>query len=158
VIWGCQLTQFKLDWCVSEYLSYSSCAAISPVVIAQSLTRTLENGQLACRGSRISFTCVTRESGGIAWTSDTYVGPNNFQLRFDDFNSQGSVRTSASNVDTVARLTSNREDQGVRVLESTLSIVLLSDPQTASVTCIHTASGQRNVTNFQVIGTLFNVA
>ena len=139
------------------HLSYSIIlyAAISPVVIGQSLTSTLVNGQFACRGSRITFTCVTRGSGGIAWTSDTYVGPNGFQLRFENFNSPGDIRTSTFNADTVATLTREQEDQGETVRESTLSINPLSDPQNASVTCIHSASGQRDSTTFQVIGTLF---
>ena len=126
------------------------CAAISPAVIAQSLTSTLENGQFACRGSRVTFTCVTRRSGGIAWTSDTYIGPNGAQLVFEtDFSSPGDTRTSES---TVATLIREQEDQGETVLESTLSINPLPNPQIASVTCIHTASGQRDNVTFQVIG------
>jgi hypothetical protein len=99
---------------------------------------------------------VTRGSSGIAWTSDTYIGPNGFQLVFGtNFDSPGDTCTSVSNVDTLARFVSYQEEQGVTVLESTLSIIPLSDPQNASVTCIHTASGQRNITTFQVIGKLF---
>ena len=128
-------------------------AAISPVAIAQSLTSTLVDGQFACLGSRVTFTCVTRGSGGIAWTSDTYIGPNGAQLAFvADFDNQGDTQTSPSNADTVATLTRKQEDQGVTVLESTLSINPLPDPQNASVTCIHTASGQRDTISFQVIG------
>jgi hypothetical protein len=99
---------------------------------------------------------VTRGSSGIAWTSDTYIGPNGVQLVFGaNFDSLGDIHTSASNVDTVARFISNQEEQGVTVLVSTLSINPLPDPQNASVTCIHTASGQRDTINFQVIGKLF---
>jgi hypothetical protein len=120
------------------------------------LTSTLENGQFACRGSRVTFTCETRGSGGIAWTSDTYVGPNGAQLVIDgDFDDPRATLPSPSNVETVATLTREEEDQGVRVLESMLSINPLPDPQNTSVTCIHTASGQRNITTFQVIGMLF---
>ena len=143
------------------YLSYSGilCAAISPVVLGQSLTSTLENGQFACRGSRVTFTCVTRGSGEISWTSDTYIGPNGAQLIFEaEFDNPGDIRTSLSNGDTVATLTGEQEDQEVTVLESTLSINPLPDPQNASVTCIHTDSGQRSTITFQVIGKLFYVA
>ena len=145
--------------CVNNPLSllFILCAAISPVVIGQSLTSTL-NGQFACRGSRVTFTCVTRGSGGIAWTSDTYIGLNGVQLAFEAvFDRPGDIRTSISNVDTVATLTRTQEDQGETVLESTLSINPLPDPQNASVTCIHSASGQRDTIAFQVIGTLINV-
>ena len=141
-------------------LIFILCAAISPVIVAQSLTSTLKNGQFACLGSSVTFTCVTRGSGGIAWTSDTYIGTNGFQLRFEaDFDSPGDIQTSSSNGDTVATLTGEQEDQGETVLvnESTLSINPLPDPQTASVTCIHTTSGQRNTSTFQVIGMLINV-
>ena len=142
----------------SSLITHILCAAISPVVVAQSLTNTLTNGQFACLGSRVTFTCVTRGSVGIAWTSDTYIGLNRAQLVFEaDFDSPGDIRVSASNMDTVATLTREQEDQGVTVLESTLSINPLPDPQNASVTCVHTASGQRDTITFQVIGKLFNV-
>ena len=135
------------------------CAAISPVVIGQSLTSTLENGQFACLGSRVTFTCVTRESGGISWTSDAYIGPNGAQLIFEaEFDNPGDVRVSASNANTVATLTREQEDQGETVLESTLSINPLPDPRTASVTCVHIDSGQRNTITFQVIGKSINAA
>jgi hypothetical protein len=118
---------------------------------------TLVNGQFACLGSSVTFTCVTRGSGGIAWESDTYIGPNGVQLVFEaDFDNPGRTRTSVSNVDTVAVavaiLTREQDDQGVRVLESTLSIIPLPGAQTASAMCVHTASGRRNISTFQVIG------
>ena len=141
-------------------LLFILCAAISesPVIVAQSLTSTLENGQFACLGSSVAFTCVTRGSGGIAWTSDAYIGTNGFQLRFEaDFDSPGDIQTSSSNGDTVATLTREQEDQGETVLESTLSINPLLNPQNASVTCVHTTSDQRDTITFQVIGMLINV-
>ena len=129
------------------------CAAISPVVVAQSLTSTLENGQFACRESRVNFTCVTRGSSGIAWTSDAYIGPNGAQLVFEaELDDTGDIRTSVSRMDTVATLTGEQEDQGETVLESTLCINPIPDTQNTSVTCIHTDSGQRDTTTFQVIG------
>ena len=103
---------------------------------------------------------MTRGSGGISWTSDAYIGTNgpSVQLGFEaDFDNPGDIRTSISNGDTVATLTREQEDQGETVLESTLSINPLPGPQTASVTCIHTTSGQRDTITFQVIGTLINV-
>ena len=46
-------------------------------------------------------------------------------------------------MDTVATLTGTgeQEDQGEPVLESTLCINPLPDPQNASMTCVHTTSG-----------------
>ena len=69
-----------------------------------------------------------------------------------DFSNPGETRTSVSNPDSVATLTMEYEDQGMTMLESTLLITPLSDPQNASVTCIHSASGERSTTTFQVIG------
>ena len=133
------------------------CAAISPVAIAQLLTSTLENGQFACLGSSVTFTCVTRGSGGISWTSDAYIGPNGAQLVFEaEFDDPDDIRVSASNMNTVATLTREQEDQGVTVLESTLSINPLPNPQTAFVTCVHIDSGRRNTSTFQVIGKSIN--
>ena len=87
---------------------------------------------------------MIRGSGGIAWTSDAYIGPNGVQLLFDaKFDSPGDVLTSVSRMDTVATLTGTgeQEDQGEPVLESMLSINPLPDPQNTSVTCVHTTSG-----------------
>ena len=102
---------------------------------------------------------MTRGSDAIAWTSDAYIGTNRAQLVFEaGLDSQGDTSTNSFNVDTVATLTRVQEDQGVTVLESTLSINPLPNPQTASVTCVHTTSGRRNTTTFQVIGKLFSAA
>ena len=132
-------------------LSLSLRAAISPGVIAQSLTTTLHGGQPACRGSVVTFTCETRGSNVIVWISDTYIGSE--QLGFvAATSSPGDTRTSLSNPNTLATLTSEYEDQGMTVLESTLRITALPDPQNASATCIHAVSGNTRTIYFQVIG------
>ena len=128
--------------------------AISPGVIAQSLNSTLHGGQRACFGSAVTFTCETRGSDAIAWTSDAYIGPQ--QLGFVATRSnRGDTLSSVSHPSTLATLTGVYMDQGVMVLVSTLQITTITDPQNASVTCIHALSGNTNTTNFQVIGKSF---
>lgn len=122
-----------------------------PVVIGQALNSTLES-EFACLGSRVTFTCETRGSDGIAWASNTYVGPGGVRVGFvAGISSPGEVRTSVSNVDTVATFIEEREEQGMTILKSMLEITPLPEPQNASVTCIHTANVERSTINFQVI-------
>ena len=84
------------------------------------MSSTLHDGQLACRGSEVTFTCETQGSDAIAWRSDTYIG-SGVQLVFVAAGSnQGDTRTSPSNTDTLATLTREEDDQGTLVLESTL--------------------------------------
>ena len=104
----------------------------------------------------VTFTCVTRGSDAIAWTSDVYIGAGGVQLGFvADLSNPGDRRTSVSNTDTVAMLTREYDDQGIMVLESELRITPLPDPQTATVACIHVVNGERKIANFQVIGKSF---
>ena len=99
----------------------------------------------------VIFTCETRGSDAITWTSDAYIGPQ--QLGFVAARSnQGDTLPSVSNPNTLATLTREYDDQGTLVLVSTLQITTLPDPQNASVTCIHEDSGNTNTTNFQVVG------
>jgi hypothetical protein len=116
----------------------------------------LHNGNQACLGSEVLFTCETRGSDVIAWMSDAYIGSGGVQLGFVAAGSSpGDTRRSGSNPDTISTLTREYEHQGMTVLESTLRITVLPAPQNASVTCIHTVSGESRTANFQVIGKSF---
>ena len=58
---------------------------------------------------------------------------------------------SSSNPDTVATLTKNYLDGGVRVLVSTLRILATAEAPNGSVTCIHTDGTTNETTRFKVL-------
>ena len=100
------------------------------------LTSTLTNGQFACPGDLVVFTCETWGSHAIAWISDQYIGEEGAQLEFaaqvDDV---GSVRVSRFSGVNFAVLTGN--NQTSNVLESKLHITTSpNDDPFALVTCI----------------------
>ena len=123
------------------------------VIVAQSVSSTLINGTIACPGE-IVFTCETRGSPIIAWSSEEYVAPGNVQLAFaGQVNEVGDTRNSTSIQGTVATLTNNMLDEnGTRILVSILRIVATTDSPMASVNCIHIGDNSINTTSFKVIG------
>ena len=98
------------------------------------------------------FTCETRGSPIIAWTSEEYIERGATQLNFATFNSIGATKTSPIHPNTIATLTNNTMEDGVQVLVSELRIRALSQFLNSSVTCIHIGNGTTNTTMFQVFG------
>ena len=83
-------------------------AAISFTTVAQNISGPLLEGQFVCSGV-INFTCETRGSPIIAWSSDVYIGEGGAQLGFAaGANNPGDTRISSIIQDTVATLTINR--------------------------------------------------
>ena len=129
-------------------------------VHAQTISSNLQVGEIVCPDSEVIFTCETRNSAAIAWRGDFYVG---VQLGFSAELSNVQERlTTPFNEHTVAILTKNDIESGERVLESTLRIVASASSPNASVTCVHTDSGNMNSSKFQVLGessngTIFSV-
>ena len=121
------------------------------VVNSQNITSNLTNDQPVCPGQTITFTCVTRGSPTIEWTSDEYIEDNGPGLQFNELSVLNNRKNSHVNPETFAYLVSKRFDGGVDVLASKLHIVVLSRFSTASVTCIH-GNGSRKVESFQVLG------
>ena len=112
----------------------------------------LYDGSLACPGDEIIFICETRGSSIIAWGSDEYIGPGGAQLQFAEVSSASDVRRGIGN--TIATLTDNRIESGVRVLTSTLRVIASSMYPNPSVTCIHIDDETSRTANFNVIGKL----
>ena len=107
----------------------------------------------------VSFTCETRGSFAIVWSSEQYIGSGNAQLAFAAGASDvGEIRRSRSNSQTFATLTQSYNNSGVQVLISELHISVPPDSPNASVSCMHVGDGNISSIDFQVIGKLeFNL-
>lgn len=142
------LMTFKsCTWDIHLYFIVS--AAIVNHVFTQELSSTMRNGRPVYTGQEIIFTCVTRGSSIIAWSSEEYIGSGGAQLIFSTLNSPDDTKISQTYPDTVATLVSIT---GSDVLTSTLRIVTSSNSLSASVTCHDANLGTRNTTNFYVNG------
>ena len=120
--------------------------------MAQVITSSdLRNGSV-CPGI-VSFTCETRGSFAIAWTSDEYIGPGGTQLLFAAGASVvGETRRSGLIPETVTNLTYNAVENGVQVLVSILTINVTQNSSGGSVTCTHVGDGTMETIDFEVIG------
>ena len=121
------------------------------LVYCQSLSRDLPEEPL-CPGQVVIFTCETRGSPILAWTSEEYIEQGGTQLEFATFNAVNFTRVSPVNPNTIATLIENRNESGVRVLVSTLHIRTLSGFLDSSVTCMHIGDGTTNTSRVQVVG------
>ena len=114
----------------------------------QSLSSTLLEGDRACPGARVNFTCTTSGSLAMAWRSDEYIGPNGAQLEFISTDGVGSRMTSPINPNTFATLI---RINGTRVIESALTLIASDSIQTASVICSEVGQGDSTIT-FTLLG------
>ena len=114
------------------------------------LTNTLIDGEFACSGEQVSFTCTTMGSHAIAWISDEYIGEGGRQLEFSvDFDREGTIRKNAFVLTTFAVLTLN--NQTTNTLTSTLHIIPSNVPS-SSVTCIHVGNAENKTVYFETVG------
>ena len=120
--------------------------AISSDVV---LSSSLDGTSTAYPQQVINFTCVTRGSPVLAWSSDDYIGDGVFL----EFSSVVPVGTTlrAVNSDTVAVLVDVSMESGVTVLESTLQITVSSQFSSSSVACLSPLGGISSTTSFRVI-------
>lgn len=88
---------------------FHSVTLVATTVSAQNISSPVNDGQFVCSGSVLTFTCETRGSPIIAWSSDVYIGEGGAQLGFAaGANNPGDTRISSIIQDTVATLTINR--------------------------------------------------
>ena len=131
---------------------YCLFTAIFPTTYSQRVTVIPSVDEPLCPGVGVTFTCETRGSPIIAWTSDQYIEVGGTQLEFGAIASVGDVVRSPVYSDTVATLTVNGMIDGEQVLESTLHIVTSSQFPTSSVTCIHIGTRTSDIRMLQVMG------
>ena len=105
-----------------------------------------------CPGEIITFTCETRGSGVLVWTSNDYIGRGS-QLEFTEFNDLDVIRTSSINSYTVATFVINTNIDGRIVLVSQLNINVSASFPNPSVTCVHVRDGLQDTISFQMLGT-----
>ena len=131
-------------------------ATIIVLIVTTGITQRIISPQLSelqnlCPGDEVTFTCETRGSPVIAWSSDEYIG-SNVQFEFFIVESVGTTHTSPANPNTVVTLINVTTENGVAILVSQLHIIVLSGFLTSSVTCIHLSLGQTNTIVFHVLG------
>ena len=114
------------------------------------ISSNLQQGNTVCPGDVVNFSCTTRGSSFLAWTSDPYIGPDNVQLKFEFSDVIGTFKASNISNTTQAILTNVTEEDRELVLKSNLSITVLPsiDLQGHSVACLNTDVGVRNITTF----------
>ena len=114
------------------------------------LTSTISTDEITCPGDEVTFTCETRGSSVIAWTSDGYIRD---QLEFNAGDSFDETRQDSVDANTIATFINNtREEDGTRVLESQLRIVVSFTSLSSSVTCIHVRDNIPDAFPFRVLG------
>ena len=96
----------------------------------------------------VLFTCVTRDSPILAWSSDEYIG-RGVQLEFTSADQPESIMRSNINPDTIATLVAITIESNEVVLQSILRI---NASQTSSIACHHVGNGRVNITTFHVAG------
>ena len=122
------------------------------------LTSTLPEGQLACPGDEVIFTCTIRGSSTltnliISWSSPEYIGTNEL-LQFTTSNMIESSQPSMINGDVVATLTNNTIINGVPLLESQLQIIANKDFSISTVMCYNWISQIPATVEFYIPGGL----
>ena len=118
------------------------------IISCQRLSSTLLEGDRACPGAQVNFTCMTNGSLVIAWRSDEYIGPNGAGLEFTSADGVGSRMTSPINPSTFATLV---RVNGTRIVESVFTLTVSDSYQTASVTCSEVGQGASTIT-FTLLG------
>ena len=124
----------------------------SPAVSSQLVTVTsdISPGDVLCPEEKVNFTCTTRETMILAWTSNEYIGN---QLEFNSRDNVDEIRRGAIDSNTIAILVSKSvENDNIVVLVSQLRITVSSISLNPSVTCIHNRDNLRDVFSFQVLG------
>jgi hypothetical protein len=129
--------------------------ATAVCVSCQELTSTLREGNRACQGEEVIFTCTLRGSLALAWSSPGYIEDAS-PLQFSTASTLGRDVTSMINgrITATARLTRNTNVTGVRILESTLRITAV----VASLVTCRGTTGDTESIEFSVSGTyLYNI-
>ena len=115
------------------------------------VTSTLFEENTTCSGQMVVFTCMTRGSSGLAWSSDQYIGSGGKELLFDSSEYQ-EVKHSREHPDTNAILTGVYMEEGAQMLVSKLFIIASSSSLNPSVTCRHTDDNEHAIILFHVYG------
>jgi hypothetical protein len=128
----------------------------SPAVSSQSVTVTsdISPGDILCPGREVIFTCTTRDTAILAWTSNEYIGN---RLEFNSRDSFDEIRRGSIDSNTMATFINRTLENGsILVLVSQLRIIVSSNSLNPSVTCIHNRDNLPDTFNFQVLGIYYD--
>lgn len=98
-------------------------------------------------GDVVNFTCRTIGSNTLVWNSPEYIGQNGKQLSLSPLN---LGTTSSLNTYAVATVTNTYIENGQRVLESNLTIIVQGNIPSASVICSSLGTGESSMTSFRL--------
>ena len=101
-----------------------------------------------------TYSCTTRGSSKLAWTSAQFIGGDGSRLEFPSFVPLGTIKQSQINRDVKAVLLRNEMIHGVQILTCNLTIplVFLSSFKTYSIVCLNTGLDTMNGTVINVEG------
>ena len=150
-------TRFKTVSFSSFYNLIFLCLLLCPFlffIIAQSsvdvvLTSTLavgNDGHTAPPGEEIVFTCTTRYSNLLQWSSDEYIGSDGYNIQVFNGTLGTDVRRGSANATLVLATIEN----GVLVLVSELRIRTSALHPTASIQCNNNGHGSSRTITFSM--------
>ena len=123
---------------------------------AQELNSTLHTTTtgvlVAYDGETVIFTCETRNSRTIAWSSNDYIGTGGTRLELTDVESEGTYRNASTGRASAVLISVDRSVQGMTILVSQLHIAIVSTYQTSSVTCHSVGGDESNTITFYMRG------
>ena len=114
------------------------------------LTTSLSKDKIAIFEQPITFTCVTRGSGILEWSSPEYIGEEGITIQLVSVNCVGT-NTSSSNELAVATCKNVINDYGSEIIESELYIKASELFSMSTVTCINNARGSLDSIQFQAV-------
>ena len=123
---------------------------VQHVLCQVTLTSNLREGQRACVGEMLMFTCTVTGTDFLAWSSEAYIGANNAQLEFLSSDQEGKVLNGSS---SSAMLVDVSGEGATRILLSTLRIRVLATPTTFVVTCLNINGVRSNISVSLLTGT-----
>lgn len=126
-------------------------ASVSAQQLSSTLHITVTGVQVVYDGEIVNFTCVTRNSSIIAWSSDDYIGTQGTRLELIAAESLGTTKIASTGLAN-ATLISVNESTPERILVSMLRIRITSRYQSSSVTCHSVGTGGSDTIKFYMAG------
>ena len=132
-------------------LLFSSTFIILTAQEMVTLSSTLNADRVAVSQQQVVFTCVTRGSPILEWSSEEYIGTGGVELQFPSINCIGVNKTGHTDPNTVATCLSVSQT-GETVIQSQLIIIASVDHPQATVTCSNNGHGTTKSITFTTIG------
>ena len=148
----CCLRQLLVSIQKIMFRCYYNLTAVVPVTGPPLNLTSTSNGNPVYREQEVTFTCTTRGSSILAWSSDHYIGEGSLLEFVATINTQGTSIESAVNNNTVATLIYTNEDEQRFVLQSELRILVLSTHPQSTILCHNVDQSLETNITFCVFG------